>query len=662
MVFSKHAILSLLTGSLVLAYTLNPTAADTDDLCNNFAVHGGTQITFATNDIHGGNVGISPGTAITGGYTMDDGASVSIGDDGDLKFVDATVSDALAEALATTGGWATQPELGGKTFTPGIYKATGSKTFNIEANTNVTLNGEGSYLFQAETTMLTGAMVKIVLTGGAKAEDVVWALGTTFTTGADNVFQGSILAGTSVTIGARTTFYGDIFTEEAVTLGADIPLYGCVVALTAITFGTGTFVGAAPAPSQQVAEEYSSCNMCEGYAAYGGTAITFGARNKVSKGSVGGAPDIPITGSYVDDDDKLYESPLTSKTVLNAEYFAETVDSAFTEAWTQAGGVATPPEIGGKTFTPGIYKASGSGTFNVPASMAVTLNGEGSYIFQAASTMTTGASVKILLTGGAKAEDVIWALGTTFTAGADNDFEGSIRAGSVITVGANSNIHGSVFAGTEVSFGADVTLSGCAIALGPVTFGADNYISSAEEPSYCQSGMTETIPEDVEASIVAPSCDTDVLMVRKVGYSSYTDVPITIISQGSPTGEVTFKISQKWTTENNLSNLIVRFQDEYLTIPKCHAFDDVNATWTNEFTAICTKKSEIALVEVWASDNSFSEVSDNASPPDCSCETAITTDLPMVKYLFQVECVSTCTGSEDCDTSGRMLGSLGSEL
>jgi hypothetical protein len=72
-------------------------------------------------------------------------------------------------------------------------------------------------------------------------------------------------------------------------------------------------------------------------------------------------------------------------------------------------------------------------------------------------------------------------------------------------------------------------------------------------------------------------------------------------------------------------------------------------------TAFCTKRSKIAMVEVWAAHASFSYVSDVAVLPDCSCDAPPNaTGLPMVKYVFQLECVSTC---EPSPSTRRMHGS-----
>jgi hypothetical protein len=90
--------------------------------------------------------------------------------------------------------------------------------------------------------MTVGAGCHIVLTNGAKAENVFWATGTHFTAGRDTGFKGSIMAGAFVTFDANVVLYGSILAQTAVTLGAKNEVYGCVVALTAITFGAANFV------------------------------------------------------------------------------------------------------------------------------------------------------------------------------------------------------------------------------------------------------------------------------------------------------------------------------------------------------------------------------------------------------------------------------------
>ncbi|KAJ1472608.1 SRCR-like domain-containing protein, partial [Baffinella frigidus] len=64
----------------------------------------------------------------------------------------------------------------------------------------------------------------------------------------------------------------------------------------------------------------------------------------------------------------------------------------------------------------------------------------------------TAASTSFRLINGARADNVIWALGTAATLGANSVLEGSILAGSAITVGTNAQIHGCALAQTAVTF------------------------------------------------------------------------------------------------------------------------------------------------------------------------------------------------------------------
>jgi hypothetical protein len=194
-------------------------------VCENFAVHAGAAITFAaSNKVSGGDAGVSPGTSITGAYDLVDGALLANAADS-ARFA-ASVYDVWVAAMEIRDdATAFAVEMGGKTFTPGTWH---SGTMTIAAGSIVTLDGGGNttseFLFQSDLTLVAGAGAKIVLINGAKAENVLWAFGTSIVFGAGFDFEGSIIAGTSITF------------------GADDQVQGCVVALTAITFGDGNSV------------------------------------------------------------------------------------------------------------------------------------------------------------------------------------------------------------------------------------------------------------------------------------------------------------------------------------------------------------------------------------------------------------------------------------
>jgi hypothetical protein len=180
--------------------------------------------------------------------------------------------------------------------------------------------------------------------------------------------------------------------------------------------------------------------------------------------------------------------------------------------------------------------------------------------------------------------------------------------------------------------------------MAPVSFGGPSLTELGKEGG--TGGVSGPVTPD-------PSCSSDIVLVRKIGGTSYGDnTPIAILSQNP--NEVTFQLSQEWKKKDNLDHLFVRFRDTYIGSPHCHAFQNISATWTSDpFTAVCTRNSKVAMVEVWASHSTFDSGLDIAEVPGCSCD-APADGFPMVKYQFLLECVSTCP--EDCP-SGRMLGS-----
>ena len=199
-------------------------------VCENFAVHARTTITFdgVRTTIRGGDVGVSPGTAITGDPQFQDqaGAGGEILEDSAVFAASVVVAHAAAMAVRADGQ-ALGIEIGGKTFTPGTYRS--SSAINFAYGTVVTLDGLNQinpvFLFQAGSTLVTAANTYFILKNGAKAENVLWALGTAATLGADSVLEGSILAGTAITFGTKSELHGCALAQSAVTFESEGSVY-----------------------------------------------------------------------------------------------------------------------------------------------------------------------------------------------------------------------------------------------------------------------------------------------------------------------------------------------------------------------------------------------------------------------------------------------------
>ena len=192
------------------------------DLCGNFAVHARTTVTFdgVTSTVHDGDVGVYPGTSITGAYQFDIQGDI-VWDSYD--FADHVIV-AHGNAMADHDAEKTMKiEIGGLTFTPGIYRS--DSAINFAHGTVVTLDGDNKdnpeFLFIAGSTLVTAADTKFNLINGAKAEKVFWALGTAATLGARSHVVGSIMAGTAITFGTKSELQGCALAQSAVTFESE---------------------------------------------------------------------------------------------------------------------------------------------------------------------------------------------------------------------------------------------------------------------------------------------------------------------------------------------------------------------------------------------------------------------------------------------------------
>lgn len=114
------------------------------------------------------------------------------------------------------------------TIPPGCYSSGGA--MNITATTNVTLNGNGVYIFRPGGALNTGANSQVLLAGGACAGNVFWAPVGAATIGANAAlsptptFAGNILAAAGITIGhfahlsGRALAFGGTVTTDANTI------------------------------------------------------------------------------------------------------------------------------------------------------------------------------------------------------------------------------------------------------------------------------------------------------------------------------------------------------------------------------------------------------------------------------------------------------------
>jgi len=177
----------------------------------------------------GGNLGVSPGTAVTGfppGVVQPPGAINPPTPSAAQAHTDSGNAYTTAQGLTPNKTFAPVWDLGGQTFTAGIYNDPSS----LAITGSVTLDGGGDpnsvFIFQAGSSLVTAASSSVTLIGSAQACNVFWAVGSSATLGATSTFNGTILANTSISMGNAAQIQGRLLAGAeditgAVTLDTD---------------------------------------------------------------------------------------------------------------------------------------------------------------------------------------------------------------------------------------------------------------------------------------------------------------------------------------------------------------------------------------------------------------------------------------------------------
>jgi type VI secretion system secreted protein VgrG len=210
---------------------------------------GATQLT--------GDVGVSPGTSVTGFPPGTYTGTKNVANTASAAAA-AAVTVAYNDAMGRTNCPVTVAgNIGGQTLTPGLYKSTSSLAIS---SGDLTLSGGGNpngvFVFQVASALTTTSGRAVVLTNGAQAGNVFWQVGSSATVGTTSKMQGTILAYASITMLAGATLNGRALARTGdVTLSATTIVVPTttVVATNTVTFtesglagGTGwsvTFAG-----------------------------------------------------------------------------------------------------------------------------------------------------------------------------------------------------------------------------------------------------------------------------------------------------------------------------------------------------------------------------------------------------------------------------------
>jgi hypothetical protein len=187
----------------------------------NFGILAGTTVTCVTGGTVGGDIGISPGNALTGFGPCTLSGAKHLGD-----AVAAQAQLDLIGAYNSLAGLPCPPanliiaDLGGTTKPAGVY----CTAIGIAITGELTLDGGGdpnaTFVFQAGSTLITAGSIKLI--GQAQAKNVYFQVGSSATLGNNSVIMGNILTLASITINNDVKLTGRALARNgAVTLGTN---------------------------------------------------------------------------------------------------------------------------------------------------------------------------------------------------------------------------------------------------------------------------------------------------------------------------------------------------------------------------------------------------------------------------------------------------------
>jgi hypothetical protein len=269
------------------AYAAGPTPVGLGT-AGSFAVLAGTTVTNTGPTIITGDLGVNPGSAVTGfppgkvTGTNQPLASIVLQAKNDL----GNAYDAAFQKGPVTS---TTHLLGGQTLVAGVYNAGGS---TLDLTGTLTLDGQDDpnsvWIFQATSDLIVAGSVKLI--NGANSCNVFWQVTSSATLGSGSTFMGTILALTSIWMKSGVTLNGRALARngEVTLINDTITSSPCVIGAPAPGAGASASASAAASASASAAASASASAAASAAAsarASAGTRVTPAPTNTVSDGS-----------------------------------------------------------------------------------------------------------------------------------------------------------------------------------------------------------------------------------------------------------------------------------------------------------------------------------------------------------------------------------------
>jgi LPXTG-motif cell wall-anchored protein len=181
----------------------------------------GSTITNTGPTLLEGSLGLSEGTDVTGfTFSTTPGPGVV---EGDVNIANPAAVQAKSDLTVAYGNAAGRPlnaevaaDLVGLTLVGGVYAVSGKGAMGLTGT--LTLDGANNpnsvFIFQTNSTLITGSSANVVLINGAQACNVFWQVGSSATIGSGSSFVGTVMAEASITVASGANVEGRVLAQS----------------------------------------------------------------------------------------------------------------------------------------------------------------------------------------------------------------------------------------------------------------------------------------------------------------------------------------------------------------------------------------------------------------------------------------------------------------
>jgi hypothetical protein len=205
--------------AMLFAFVAVPAAAQASPVdlatARPFVVLGGQEVTNTGPSVLNGDLGVAPGTSLTGfgspavvnGATHDNDA-VAAQAQSDLT----TAYDVAAGQTPTTN--LTGQNLGGLTLAAGAYKYSSSAFLTGTLTLDAANDPNAQFVIEIGSALTTASASKVQLIRGASPCNVYWQVGSSATLGTTTSFQGNLMALTSISLNDGASVIGRLLARN----------------------------------------------------------------------------------------------------------------------------------------------------------------------------------------------------------------------------------------------------------------------------------------------------------------------------------------------------------------------------------------------------------------------------------------------------------------